>query len=54
MGDMFLLKLTASNVELAQVENEIEKLINTLLGANATLLSCANTELRDWIQNDRA
>ena len=35
-------KLTAYQVELAQVEAEIEKLLDTLTGANATLLSYAN------------
>jgi len=40
-------KLTALNVELAQVENEIEKLINTLSGANPTLLSYANTKIEE-------
>ncbi len=35
-------KLTALNVELAQVEDEIEKLLNTLTEANAVLLSYAN------------
>ena len=38
-------KLTVLNVELAQVEAEIEKLIDTLTGANATLLSYANTKI---------
>ena len=32
-------KLTAYQVELAQVESEIEKLLDTLTGANATLLA---------------
>ena len=31
-------KLTALNMELARVEDEIEKLLNTLTGANAVLL----------------
>lgn len=31
-------KLTAYQVELAQVEAEIEKLLDTLTGANATYL----------------
>ena len=35
-------KLTAYQVELAQVEAEIEKLLDTLTGANATLLAYAN------------
>ena len=38
-------KLTALNVELLQVEAEIEKLIDTLSGANATLLSYANNKI---------
>ena len=36
------LKLTAYQVELAQVEAEIEKLLDTLTGANATSLAYAN------------
>ena len=40
-------KLTALNVELAQVENEIEKLLNTLTGANAVLLSYANGKIEE-------
>jgi len=40
-------KLTALNVELLQVEAEIEKLIDTLSGANATLLSYANTKIEE-------
>jgi len=40
-------KLTAYNVELLQVEAEIEKLINTLTGANPTLLSYANTKIEE-------
>ena len=38
-------KLTAYNVELAQVEAEIEKLLDTLTGANAVLMSYANTKI---------
>ena len=38
-------KLTALNVELVQVENEIEKLLDTLTNANATLLSYANEKI---------
>ena len=41
-------KLTALNVELAKVEAEIEKLIDTLTGANATLLSYANTKIEEF------
>ena len=40
-------KLTALNVELLQVEAEIEKLLDTLSGANATLLSYANTKIEE-------
>jgi hypothetical protein len=40
-------KLTALNVELAQVENEIEKLLDTLTGANAVLLSYANGKIEE-------
>jgi DNA invertase Pin-like site-specific DNA recombinase len=35
-------KLTAAKVELAQVNGEIERLVESLMGANATLLSFAN------------
>ncbi len=40
-------KLTALNVELAQMEAEIEKLLNTLTGANAVLLSYANGKIEE-------
>ena len=40
-------KLTALNVELAQVEDEIERLLNTLTGANAVLLSYANGKIEE-------
>jgi hypothetical protein len=40
-------KLKKLNLELAQVEAEIEKLINTLMGANAVLLSYANTKVEE-------
>lgn len=40
-------KLTAMNVELAKVEAEIEKLLNTLTGANAVLLSYANGKIEE-------
>ena len=40
-------KLTALNMELARVENEIEKLLNTLTGANAVLLSYANSKIEE-------
>jgi hypothetical protein len=38
-------KLTAFKVELAKVESEIEKLVDTLTGANPTLLSYANKKI---------
>ena len=38
-------KLTALNVELAQMDREIEKLVDTLTDANATLLSYANKKI---------
>lgn len=44
-------KLTALNVELAQVEDEIEKLLNTLTGANAVLLSYANGKIEELDAN---
>jgi DNA invertase Pin-like site-specific DNA recombinase len=40
-------KLTAYNIELLQVEAEIEKLLDTLTGANPTLLSYANTKIEE-------
>lgn len=40
-------KLTALNVELVQVEAEIEKLLDTLTGANAVLLSYANSRTEE-------
>ena len=40
-------KLTAYQVELAQVEVEIEKLLDTLTGANATLLAYANKKIEE-------
>ena len=40
-------KLTAYHVELAQVEAEIEKLLNTLTGANAVLMSYANGKIEE-------
>ena len=40
-------KLTAYHVELAQVESEIEKLLDTLTGANAVLLSYANSKIEE-------
>jgi len=40
-------KLTALNVELLQIEAEIEKLLDTLTGANATLLAYANSKIEE-------
>ena len=40
-------KLTALNMELARVEDEIEKLLNTLTGDNAVLLSYANSKIEE-------
>jgi DNA invertase Pin-like site-specific DNA recombinase len=40
-------KLTALHTELAQVETEIEKLLNTLTGANAVLMSYANDKINE-------
>ena len=40
-------KLTALYTELAQVEAEIEKLLDTLTGANAVLMSYANTKIEE-------
>jgi len=40
-------KITALNVELAQLEVEIEKLLDTLSGANKTLLSYANRKIEE-------
>ena len=40
-------KLTARKVELAQVETEIEKLLDTLIGANAVLMSYANNKIEE-------
>jgi len=40
-------KLTKLNVELAQVESEIEKLLDTLTGANKTLLNYANGKIEE-------
>ena len=34
-------------MELARVEDEIEKLLNTLTGANAVLLSYANSKIEE-------
>ena len=40
-------KLTALKVSLAQVEADIEKLVNTLTGANSVLLSYANSKVEE-------
>ena len=40
-------KPTAHQIELAQVEAEIEKLLDTLTGANATLLAYANKKIEE-------
>ena len=40
-------KITAYQVELAQVEAEIEKPLDTLTGAYATLLAYANKKIED-------
>jgi len=40
-------KLTALKVELTQIETEIEKLLNTLTGANAVLMSYANNKVEE-------
>jgi len=44
-------KLSALNMELAQVDAEIEKLLDNLTGANATLLSYANTKIEELDAN---
>jgi len=44
-------KLTAKQIELAQVESEIEKLLDTLTGAAPVLLSYVNAttlRLKNW------
>ncbi len=40
-------KLTALQVELAQVQSEIETLIDTLTGANPVLLSYVNSKIEE-------
>jgi hypothetical protein len=45
-------KLTALRVEMAKVKTEIEKLVDTLLGANTTLLSYANKKIEN-LDNSR-
>ena len=40
-------KLTAKRLELAQVESEIEKLLDTLTGASPILLSYANSKIEE-------
>lgn len=44
-------KLTALNVELAQVEDEIETLLNTLTEASAVLMSYANGRIEELDAN---
>ena len=44
-------ELTVLSVELAQVEDEIEKLLNTLTGANAVLRSYANGKIEELDAN---
>ena len=46
-GAMANPKLTAANVELVQTEAEIEKLLDTLSGANKTLLTYANAKIEE-------
>ena len=41
------LGVMGTNLELARVEDEIEKLLNTLTGANAVLLSYANSKIEE-------
>jgi site-specific DNA recombinase len=40
-------KLAAKRLELAQVESEIEKLLDTLTGASPVLLSYANSKIEE-------
>jgi len=40
-------KLTAAKVELAQVDADIEKLVDSLLGANTAVLSFANQKAEE-------
>ncbi|WP_442860004.1 hypothetical protein [Anaerostipes sp.] len=40
-------KLTAKRLELAQLESEIEKLLDTLTGASPVLLSYANSRIEE-------
>lgn len=47
-------KLTALHMELAQVEQEIEKLLDTLTGANAILLSYANIRIEEFDRHRQA
>ena len=46
-------KLTAARVALAKTESEIEKLLDTLSGANPLLLQYATPALRNWMRNGR-
>ena len=47
-------KLTAARVALAKTESEIEKLLDTLSGANPLLLQYQITGSRSWTQNDKS
>ena len=40
-------KLTAKQMELARVESEIEKLLDTLTGAAPVLISCVNDKIEE-------
>ena len=46
-------KLTALQVELAQVQHEIETLIDTLTGANPVLLSYVNSKIEELASASR-
>ena len=43
----FISKLTAARAKLAKIEGEIEKLIDTLTGANPLLLQYANSRIEE-------
>jgi hypothetical protein len=47
-------KMTALKVELVKIENEIEKLLNSLLGANDILISFANTKAAELYARKQA
>lgn len=46
-------KLTSLQVELAQVQQEIETLIDTLTGANPVLLSYVNSKIEELVGANR-